>query len=262
MGGVLYNQSQTVILIGLLLALFGAEAACRRVGVQHRESAGPDARSQVGALEGAVLGLLALLLGFTFSMAGQRFDARRELTQLDANAIRTAILRTDLIAEPESGALKRMLTRYVDLRIEFYDAHFDAAKLAAVGAKIERAHKEIWQVTAVAARRDPSETTSLLVSSVNEVIERHAARIGALYNNVPEPVMWFLLAVSVLAAGIAGYASGVSDTRVWPSTIIVIFLVASVVMMIIDLDRPRRGLITAGQPAMLELQQSLKSSAN
>src|SRR5262245_51785345 len=114
MGGALYNLSEWWILAGLLLVLFLAEAAGRHEGVKHRETAGPDARSQVGALEAAVLGLLALLLGFTSSMAAGRFDTRRDLTQQEANAIGTAILRTDLIAEPEASALKKLLTRYVD----------------------------------------------------------------------------------------------------------------------------------------------------
>ncbi|HKU43481.1 MAG TPA: hypothetical protein VJR89_35205 [Polyangiales bacterium] len=262
MGGWLHHLSQVWILFGLLAAMFAAEALGRREGHKHREYGGPDARSQVGALEGAALGLLALLLGFTFSMAALRFDARRELTQKEANAIGTALLRTELVAEPEQSALKQLLVRYVDARIEFYDAGFEGAKFAAVTAKAERMHAEIWRHAVAAARRDPGPTTALLVSALNDMIDLHGARVAALYNNVPDAVIWFLLVLSVLAVGIAGYASGVSNARYWPATFIVILLVASVVMVIIDLDRPRRGLIRAGQPAMLELQRSLKPTAH
>jgi hypothetical protein len=77
------------------------------------------ARSQIGAIQAAILGLLALLLGFTFAMAMSRFDIRKQLVLDEANAIGTTYLRTQLLPEPQRQELAELLRRYVRVRLEF-----------------------------------------------------------------------------------------------------------------------------------------------
>jgi hypothetical protein len=247
---------ELLILIGLLLVLFGAEALGWRIGRSSRAEADEAARAQVGSLQAAVLGLLALLLGFTFSMAAERFDTRRKLVVEEANAIGTALLRASLIEPPESASLKVLLKHYIDVRIAYYDATNKAELLAAMDEG-ERTHAELWRFVVVAAHRDPSPTTALLVSGLNTVLDLHATRFAALSNHVPEAVMCMLLVVATLGAGITGYASGFANKHYRLPAAVVLLLIASVTLTIIDLDRPRRGMIRSGQTAMLELQRSV-----
>ncbi len=72
------------------------------------------ARSITGAVEASIFALLGLLIAFTFSGAGDRFEARRELITEEANSIGTAWLRIDLLADADQSALReqfRQLSR-------------------------------------------------------------------------------------------------------------------------------------------------------
>ncbi len=84
-----------------------------------------------GINEVLLLGLLALLLGFTFSMSISRFDARKDLVLEEANAIGTAHLRAKFLPEQASGDVAALLRDYVAARIDFHAASSDQANLAA-----------------------------------------------------------------------------------------------------------------------------------
>jgi hypothetical protein len=251
---------EPVIFVVLWLALIAVEGVGWRVGQRYREGADEAARSQVGSLQAAVLGLLALLLGFTFSMAADRFDARRELIVEEANSIGTAHLRSDLVSEPARGSLKTLLERYVDTRVAFYTSGGDETKRRAAEVDGERIHAQLWPLATAEARREPTPTAALLVEALNTLIDLHASRVAALSNHVPSIVIWMLLVVAVLSAAITGYTSGFSTRHYRLPAMIVMLLIAAVTLVIIDLDRPRRGLIHSGQTAMLELQRKMKQT--
>lgn len=181
----------------------------------------------------------------------------------EANAIGTALLRTSLIEQPERGALKALLERYLDVRVEFYDAGGDETRTRAALAASERLHAELWRLVVVtsAARREPTPITALFVSEVVLVIDMHGLRLAALTNHVPSIVMWMLLLVAVLSASITGYASGFSNKHDRLPAAVVQLLIASLSLTIVDLERPRRGLIRSRQSALLDLQHNLKRNA-
>jgi hypothetical protein len=89
------------LVVGALIALFllAAEVGFR-AGRRHGRRVG-DREPQVGTIQGALLGLLALLLGFSFAMAQSRYDTRRALVVDEANAIGTTYLRAQLLPKPE-----------------------------------------------------------------------------------------------------------------------------------------------------------------
>jgi hypothetical protein len=256
----LTRQSGFVIFVALQLALFGAVWFGWRLGQRDRKDSDENELSQVRGLQGAMLGLLALLLGFTFSMAAQRFDARRAIIDNEANAIGTAYLRTDLAAEPQRQALKKLLTRYVDARIDFYGAGTDEARQRAIDEASEHLHAELWQNAVAIAERTPGPTTALLVASLNDVIDLHGLRVASLRNHVPEVILWLLLVVAVLSAGLSGYAAGFGRRPGWIPTGTVLLIITLVIVVIIDVDQPRVGFIQTGQDSMLDLQKSLRSS--
>ena len=105
-----------VLFVGLLLA--------REIGQHLRERR----KAQAGEAQGdafamtSVLGLLALLLGFTFSIALSRYEARRELVVKEANAIGTTWLRMQMLDADERARMEALLRRYVDARIAFGSA--------------------------------------------------------------------------------------------------------------------------------------------
>src|SRR5215471_10933819 len=68
----------------------------------------------------ATLTLLALIIGFTFSMSVTRYDLRKTLEEAEANAIGTEYLRTDLLPGDLGTRARELLRKYLDLRIAFY----------------------------------------------------------------------------------------------------------------------------------------------
>ena len=110
----LYEYSLlTTFLIGLAVILAASEIG-HRFGRRTAARGGND----VATLEGAVLGLLALMIAFTFSMALSRFEARRDAVLNEANAIGSTALRARLLPEPQRTELLKLLREYVTIRLD------------------------------------------------------------------------------------------------------------------------------------------------
>src|SRR5260370_42210873 len=92
------------------------------------EASTPDkAKSQISAVEDGILGILALLLGFTMFMVGTRFEARKQLVLDEANAIDTSYLRTALLPAPEGSEIASLVRQYIDVRVQYGTASSDLA---------------------------------------------------------------------------------------------------------------------------------------
>src|SRR6186713_2960468 len=99
-----------------------------------------------GAIEGAVFGLLGLLIAFTFSGAASRFEDRRHLITEEANAIGTAYLRLDLLPAETQPKLRALFRQYAHNRATAYrnaDSDERTAAALAAGAALQT---EIWSL--------------------------------------------------------------------------------------------------------------------
>jgi hypothetical protein len=126
---MLTNINEFVLFFVAVGAFFVAIEAGFRLGLRHRPSSDDGAREHVYALQAALLGLLALLLGFNFAMASSRFDARKALMQDEVNTIGTAWLRAQLLPQPQRDEISGLLRGYVSARIDFMRAGTDEDRL-------------------------------------------------------------------------------------------------------------------------------------
>jgi len=55
-----------------------------------------------------------------------------------------------------------------------------------------------------------------------------------------------------------GYSAGLSGKRMFAPIVLVSILITLIVFIIIDLDRPKRGLIQVNQSVMIELLNDMK----
>jgi hypothetical protein len=227
------------------------------MGVRARERCDDDSRSHASGLLGAMLGLLALLLGFTFSMAAQRFETSRDLVAREASAIDTAYRRADIAAPPQRLALRDLLRRYLDTRLAFYEAKIDLRKRAVIEEEAARLQAEMWTQAMTTAAAAPTPTSALLVEGVDQVFDVHTLRVHAAVNYVPTTIAWLLIIMAAASTGLTGYVAGFGNRRHPTVTAIVLLLIAMVVVEIVDLNRPMRGLIRSGQDSLLELQRQL-----
>ena len=250
-------------LVGLAVAIFlsmliaslvgyGARQLERRLTVRTEE---PE-HSQESYLVGGMIGLMALLLAFSFSIALDRFDERRHLVVQEANAIGTSYLRAQMLDEPHRSRLSSLLVAYTDNRIKL--ANISPEQLNAQLAINDKLLTEIW--AAVAASRDSASAHGIsvpLLNTFNEVIDLDTERKISRTVKMPNEVLELLFGFLLLTAAVLGYVLEERRGRIGAAVLFV--LLSLYVAVIADLNRPTSGNIREAQDAMLMLQASLKS---
>lgn len=259
-GEVLYGVNELVIALVVIGLLLLAIELGYRLGDKVPPGLADGAKAPVLAISGATLGLLALLLGFTFSMSLNRFEKRKLLVLQEANAIGTCYLRSMLLPEPDRSAVAGLFGSYVDARLDFYNHRDDQAQFKSAMDRTEKLQDELWSHARNAVQKDDRMiTTGLFIQALNQVIDLDSERVAAMENHVPEPVLLLLLLIAVMAAMLVGHGCGLAKRRHLLSTTIVALLIALVMIVIMDLDRPSRGLIRVSQESIIRLRDSLKN---
>jgi hypothetical protein len=252
-----YQQSAVLLAITLLAAmLLGAELGYRLARRGH-QTHNDLTRTQIISIQAATLGLLALLLGFTFSMAVSRFEYRKQLVVQESNAIGTAALRSQFLPASRKEEVTKLFRRYVDIRLEsVLHTVQGSSDRKQLDLEIRTIQRQLWRIASESAGAEPrSIPLGLFAHAINEVIDIKSKRDVAVANHVPASVQVFLLAFAVLAAVVLGYGNGLTGARIRSLTTAYCVVVGLVIMLITDLDRPQRGLARTSQQSMIELQQ-------
>ncbi|HET7793005.1 MAG TPA: hypothetical protein VFL64_06435 [Rhizobacter sp.] len=260
-GEILYDINGGPITAVLFLTMLVAVELGYRLGLRRKDVANEASRSQISTVQGSILGILALLLAFTFSLALQRYDSRSDAVVDEANAIGTTFLRTQLLPMPLRGEVQAVLRDYVDNRVR--DSALSARQQAESNALARTAlqlQNTLWDQARRATEADPKPATSgLFVQALNEMIDSYSRREAGLDRHVPELVL-FLLFLTLLVASLGvGYSSGVNGERPTAISFAMLVLVAALVFVILDLDRPRRGIIVVSKQSLIELQSGMQA---
>ncbi|HKQ47934.1 MAG TPA: hypothetical protein VJZ71_07695 [Phycisphaerae bacterium] len=222
----------------------------RRPTVAREAQAG----GHLGAIQGAMLGLLALLLGFSFAGAASRFMERQDLIVEEANAIGTAYLRADLLDEPHRSELRSALAEYVKHRLQVSTTlRYGLADEAR--AEISRLHELIWKAARDGVSAKPVALMALLVP-VNEVIDLHSTRVAAGRKHLPPLVLGLLVASSAISMAMIGYGCGLAGRRSALMAGSLALLIGIALWTTMDLDKPRSGLIQLSDAPLIELNLS------
>lgn len=241
------------LLFGLFLGL-GIEGGYR-LGKWRRARIADEKEQPVGAMVASILGLVALVLGFTFSLAGLRFDDRRMAVLEEANAIGTTYLRARLLAEPQRSEIAKLLREYVAIRIEATQE----GKTQQAIVRSEELHELLWlQAAAVAEKDTHSIVTGIFIQSLNDVIDLHSKRVlVGIRSRIPLVIWLGLFCLSLLGMASVGYQSALSGTRRSPAMLGLVLAFAVVLLLIADLDRGQEGLLRISQQSMIDLQKSM-----
>ena len=213
-------------------------------------------KSHVAAWEAALLGLTALLIGFTFSMAQARYDARKEIVLNEANAIGTTYLRTRLLDAGPGEELRALLRRYVDARLGFAESGHDRPRTEELLRQSEALADEIWARVVAAGRGDRSAVTALLVASTNEMIDAADEHLAAIMNPMPPTMFLVLILVTAAAIAAVGYECGLEGRMRVLGMVVMPVLLAIVIMLVYDLAHPRVGIVRVHDPILSKLKQS------
>jgi hypothetical protein len=236
--------------MALVIVLLTTSELMFRFGRKQRDV---ERLSQVTTAQASMLGLLALFLGFSMSMADNRFDARRRIVMQEALAVGTTYLRTDFLPEPQRSHSRQLVRDYVHARIAYY--HNDDHGVAT--ARAQEIQAALWANVVAVAPTHNTELVSSYVSILNEMIDLESARAVTLKARVPWTVHFLLVLVAVIAIGVNGYATGLQRIRIPMSLVLLPALVAVACFIIVDLDRSRAGFISTGNLPMERLERSI-----
>jgi len=246
------------ILLGTIaLVLLSIETGIRQG--RRRQRAGKGKLEVSAAMVGAVMGLLSFLLAFTFNGAATRHESRKAMVVKEANAVEQAWLRAGFLDERQAGDLRSLLRLYVDVRLNGVTGG-PAALAPALRQSLEL-HAKMWALVEEAGRRAPgSIVVGLLVQSINEVIDVHVERFTLAVRNRVLPTIWLTLYLLLVAGMLAtGVQIGQSTTRQFSLELALALTFSTVMFLIVDLDRPREGLLTVSQEAMVDLQTRMRA---
>ncbi len=246
-----------LVFVGIIVILAITFEISYKIGRYNRPKVDAVNRAEVSTIQIAILGILGLLLAFTFSMATTRFDLRQQFVVEEANAISTTYLRAELLPEPQKTAIQNLLRQYVDTRIEAVYG----GKLRASLAQSEVILNHLWsQTVSIDQKKITPVIMALFINSLNSVIDLHTTRVAAYEIRVPYLILLLLLSCGVMATVVTGYGCGLRNRRNIIPVSMILLLLAIVLLMIVDLDQPKYGFIRVSQQSMITLQQNLKEN--
>jgi hypothetical protein len=249
------SQWHVIFVLGGLL-LFAAEVGFRR-GYTSSLRKDPKSRGVLASLQASLLGLLALLLGFSFSMAVSRYEHRRDLVIEEANAIGTTYLRASFLPAKEQEVIKEMLRDYVKNRLRFYAEGTNMEEVSETEKEAKEMHQIIWHQLSQISATHNNPLTAGFVTSLNQMIDLDTSRLAAMRNHVPSAVWLLLTVVGTCGISITGYQVGLAGKRLWLIEILLPLLIAGVITILVDLDSPRRGLVDISQQSLIDLDRAI-----
>lgn len=261
---IIYGVSTVSIAILLLVAMVIFIEIGHRIGRAAKGRPGTAPKEHINGIQAALLGMLALLLGFTLSLSLQRFDSRSAAVVDEANAIGTAWLRAEFLPTSAREEARRRIEDYLDLRLETgAESTVKEEHRSRLMRKADEEVNALWSLARIAAEEDASPVrTGLFIQSLNEVIDSSSRREAALNRHVPEIVLLLLFVTFLMTGMVVGYSSGIGGYRAFFATYIMVGLIVVLVFIVVDLDRPRRGVIQVSQASMAELLESMRASSS
>ncbi|HUW79803.1 MAG TPA: hypothetical protein VMV54_02780 [Acidocella sp.] len=235
----------------------GAFLGKRRGGVREGE------REDFNLIMSALLTLLALIIGFTLSMAISHYDQRKSYEEAEANAISTEYLRADLLPVADTARVHELLVNYLDQRILFYNvrilAYIDrnsSSRLQQINDATDRLETELWSTVEVPSVKEPTVLTQLAISGVNDVINSRGYTQSAWWNRIPTAAWCLMAIIAVLTNVLIGY--GMRRAKETNFMRLIFPLIISVSFFLIsDIDSPRSGIIRVSPENLISLAQLL-----
>lgn len=230
--------------IPILVITFAVLCAAAWLGATRFERLRTEAgalRQEFGVIQSATLTLLGLIVGFTFSMALDRYEQRKDYEAAEANAILTAYLRADLLPVADAGNVRMLLRSYLQARLRYFDTRNPFA-LDETNAATANLQAELWATVTGPALANPNSVTALVASGVNDVINAQGDTHAAWSNRIPGTAWMMMGAIAIFSTLLVGvglrHASGFSHIlAVLPLVIAIAFF------LIADIESPRLGII-------------------
>jgi hypothetical protein len=217
-------------------------------------SVGDREREDIAVVLTAILTLLGLIIAFSFSMAINRYDQRKNYEEAEANAIGTEYIRADVLPPADATRVRELLRKYLDQRVLFYTTH-DKRQLEQISTYSRQLQTELWSTVLAAAAGQPTPVVALALSGMNDVLNSQGYTQAALWNRIPVAAWCLMATIAVCCNLLHGYHARTSGILLFlPLMVSISFL------LIADIDSPRGGHIQVLPQNLISLSQSLNVS--
>lgn len=213
-----------------------------------------DMRQDFATLQAAALTFLALIIGFSFSMAAGRFDQRKNLEEAEANAIGTEYTRATLLPAADAARLRTLLRSYLDHRIRYYTAYREVS--GSINRQTATLQDELWSAILGPAAANPTPIVALVVSGMNDVLNAQSYTQAAWWNRIPGSAWALMVVIAFFCNMLVGYGARSSATAKRLLFIFPLFIAIGF-GFIADIDAPRHGIIRIGPQNLTSLAGSL-----
>lgn len=241
------------LFVVFLVVLFVSVQIGAMAGRKFRDP--DDERDDLNTVINASLTLLALIIGFSFSMAVSRYDQRKNYEEEEANAIGTEYVRADLLPAADAANVRSLLVQYLDQRLLFYTTR-DPKHLEQIDSETAKLQSEMWTIVQNAAAARPTPIVALAVAGMNDVLNRQGYTQAAWWNRIPDGAWALMGALAVCCCALIGYDS--YRRRALLVTVLP-FILSIAFFLISDIDSPRRGVIRVLPQNLISLSESLHS---
>jgi hypothetical protein len=214
-----------------------------------------DERDDFERVATTSLTLLALIIGFSFSMAVSRYDQRKNYEEAEANAIGTEYVRADLLPAGDAARLRDLLKRYLDQRVLFYTTR-EEAKLRKIEADTAELQNELWSTVRAAAAAQQTPIAALVVAGMNDVLNSEGYTQAAWWNRIPGAAWDMMAAIAICCHLLLGYDA--HKTNVF-AFLILPFVLSIAFFLIADIDSPRGGAIRVHPQNLLRLVHAVSA---
>jgi hypothetical protein len=244
------------VLFVVLLVLFIGAVAFGAFVLRRITALAESDREDFNIVQTSTLTLLALLVGFSLSMAVGRYDQRKNLEEGEANAIGTEYARADLADTAVGANIKSALIRYTKLRLADYRTRA-GEDLERIGRDTANVQAELWRLATQVARDKPTPIGALIVSGMNDVLNSQDYSEAARINHIPLGAWYLMIIIALLGCVVQGYGSKGSLRKGFLITILPATVALSLAL-IADIDSPRGGMIRVEPRDLTRLLQSIE----
>ncbi|TDW58620.1 hypothetical protein EDF57_1212 [Novosphingobium sp. PhB55] len=204
----------------------------------------------------AILTIMGLIIGFTFSMAVGRYDQRKNYEEEEANAIGTEYLRAGLLPAADAKQVRMLLTRYVDQRIVYYVTRNDR-ELQQTNHRTAQLQTDLWTAVQAPGAAQPNPVVALAVGGMNDVINSQGYSQAAWWNRIPSSAWALMGAIAIFSSAMVGYGAKSFKAEAYFLWVLPVVLSISF-MLIADIDSPRSGLILLKPQNLISLANSIR----
>jgi hypothetical protein len=220
---------------------------------KRRRSLQENEREDFGMIMSAILTLLGLIIGFSFSMAIYRYDQRKVLEEAEANAISTEYVRADFLPAPDATKVRALLRDYLDQRLLFYTTR-DEHRLVQIDAATAQLEADLWSAVQVPTAVQPTAPLTITAMGINDVLNSRGYTQAAWLNRIPNAAWGLMAAIAIFSCLLIGYGARRGGARTMLLLVLPLVIAISFTL-IADIDSPRGGVVRVRAENLTSLSQ-------